>query len=131
MATASATRSGSTRDVGDTAIPDPLTVRIDVHGEHVVVSPDPFVVCPDQEIRWEGRWPFTVRFDEATPLHSRTVLYADDEDEAPYSVSATVRSDAVRVDYYKYSVAAQGEDGRIHLLDPTGVVESDKTGKKT
>lgn len=129
MAT-STTRNASAEETGSTEAVEPLTVRINVHGDHVVVSPDPFVVRPSQAICWEGRRPFTVRFNGATPLRSRTVLYAAGRDEKTYSASATVRSDAVRVDYYKYSVAAQDEDGRIHLLDPTGVVESDKTGKK-
>jgi hypothetical protein len=96
----------------------------------VVVSPDPVIARSESTITWHSPYPFVIRFDGASPLRGGVEVRSPAAEEAGfdrpfrYEASATMRTDAARVERYKYSLAL-GWNGQILIADPDVVVEPD------
>jgi hypothetical protein len=85
----------------------------------IVAAPDPVHIRPGAELTWQSEHPFVVRFDGATPVAGAKELHSHHG-----AAAGKVRSDAARVEPYKYSVAMWHAD-EVLIADPDVVVDPD------
>lgn len=111
---------------------------------HILVTPHPFRVQAGHPLIFESRYRFAVHFVGTAPLQDGLVelvvngkvvsepdwlLALREQDhvvcELPFCSGQLAREDGARVETYKFAVSLVGEDGRVHLADPEGVLDPD------
>lgn len=108
---------------------------VDVHDadghavRQIVAVPDRFYAyaTPDQTVVFESRYPFTIRFDEGSPLSGKPEYRTEEEEEdrrAVYRLIQRARPDAARVKPYKYTVTMCVRNEPL-TVDPDGVLDPD------
>lgn len=89
----------------------------------IVAVPDRFRAYAESDytVAFESRYPFTVRFDDGSPLAGKP-RYSREGDV--YRLVQKARPDAARVKPYKYTITMFA-DGEVLEADPDGVLEPD------
>jgi hypothetical protein len=115
-----------------------LLVNIDVHmgpeqadgsyAPRVLAWPDPLFAWYGAHITWESSYPFTVRYDHATPLRHTNEVHSRRGDDDVHRADASIRRDAHRAEPYKYTIALEYKD-QVMIADPDTVVEPDPPPK--